>query len=98
MSLAPILQLPNVRNVPSPAGDTSPPGKNFLTDRIDKDHKADLREIAFNLWMACYSDEEIAEHVGYSRRLISEFLETIRSGENGTGAVYADLSEMDGLL
>jgi site-specific recombinase XerD len=33
MSLAPILPLPNVRNVPSPAGDTSPQGtKNFLAE------------------------------------------------------------------
>jgi type 1 fimbriae regulatory protein FimB len=32
MSPATVLQLPNVRNVPSPAGDTSPQGKNFLTE------------------------------------------------------------------
>jgi type 1 fimbriae regulatory protein FimB len=32
MSTATVLQLPNVRNVLSPAGDTNPQGKNFLTE------------------------------------------------------------------
>jgi integrase len=32
MSLAPVLQIPSVRNVPSPAGATDQRAKNFLTE------------------------------------------------------------------
>jgi len=63
------------------------------TSRIDKDLKVELRETAFNMWMGCYSDQEIADAVGFSRRSISEFTESLQVGENGIGAENADLSE-----
>ena len=43
--------------------------------------------------MGCYSDQEIADAVGFSRRSISEFTELLQVGENGIGAENADLSE-----
>ncbi len=63
------------------------------TSRIDKDLKAELRETAFNLWMGCYSQQEIAEAVGYSQKAISEFLESLQDIPNATGGENSNLSE-----
>ena len=37
-------------------------------------------------WLACHTQEEIAEAVGYSEKTIREFLDSLRNGENGTAA------------
>lgn len=61
------------------------------TSRIDKDLKVELRETAFNLWMACYSAQEIADAIGYSKPAIIEFTNFLQSVTDGTIAV-SDLS------
>jgi len=63
------------------------------TSRIDKDLKVELRETAFNMWMGCYSQDEIAGAIGYSEKVIREFLDLLRNGENGTVAENPVLSE-----
>ena len=51
--------------------------------RMDKDAKAELRERAFALWLACHTQEEIAEAIGYSRPAVSAFCESfVRNGES----------------
>ena len=46
-----------------------------LYDRLErKDVKDELRQQAFDLWLACHIQEEIAEAVGYSQRGIADFL------------------------
>jgi hypothetical protein len=49
-------------------GTTAAPGSGRYiresTSRIDKDLKVELRETAFEMWMGCYSQQEIAEAVG----------------------------------
>jgi len=57
-----------------------------VTSRIDKDLKVELRETAFNMWMACYGQKEIADQVGYSRQAVGEFLDLLQDAGNGTGA------------
>ena len=52
------------------------------TSRIDKDLKAELRETAFNMWMACHSAQEIADAVGYSEKAVREYLDLLRNREN----------------
>ena len=49
--------------------------------------------MAFNLWMGCYSQQEIADAVGYSEKAVREFLDLLRNGENGTDAENPVLSE-----
>ena len=44
-------------------------------------------------WYRCHTHEEIAEAVGYARRTITEFLESLQSFGNGTGAVSEHLLE-----
>lgn len=61
--------------------------------RIDKDLKAELRQTAFDMWMACHSHDEIAEAVGFSKRAIGELLISIQSGKNGTDSENAQSSE-----
>ena len=68
-----------------------------VTSRIDKDYKAELRQTAFDMWMACASQKEIAEAVGYSEPTIREFLDLLQNSGNGTDAVSAVLSENDEL-
>ena len=63
------------------------------TSRIDKDLKVELRETAFNMWMGCYSQQEIADEVGYTQKAISEFLESLQAIPNGTDAENSNLSE-----
>jgi hypothetical protein len=57
-----------------------------VTSRIDKDLKVELRETAFNMWMACYSQQEIADHIGYSKQAVSEFFNLLQLSINGTDA------------
>ena len=64
-----------------------------MTSRIDKDLKAELRETAFNMWMGCYSQQEIADEVGYGQPAIAEFTNLLQSIKNGTGAENDNLSE-----
>ncbi len=63
--------------------------------RMDKDAKADLRRLAFDMWLACYTHEEIAEKVGYKRRTVSDFLETVAFGGNGDSAISAQTLDPD---
>ena len=63
------------------------------TSRIDKDLKAELRETAFQLWMACHSQQEIAEEVGYAPGPVSEFLKSLQVFGNGIDAENEDSSE-----
>lgn len=44
-------------------------------------------------WMGCYSQQEIADAVGYSEKAVREFLDLLRNGENGTDAENPVLSE-----
>lgn len=64
--------------------------------RSDKDAKEAARREAFDLWLACRTQDEIAEAVGYSQPSVAEFLRSIirngksadsdKSGENGDDA------------
>ena len=45
--------------------------------RIDKDTKAARDKKIFNMWMACYTQEEIAEVVGLEQRSVGQILEKI---------------------
>ena len=68
------------------------------TSRIDKDLKVELRETAFNMWMRCYSQQEIAEAVGYGKQAVSEFLDFLQSSAFGMGAENGQLSENPELI
>jgi len=63
------------------------------TSRIDKDLKAELRQTAFDMWLACYTQGEIAEAVGYAAGPVSEFLKTLQFFGNATGGESEELSE-----
>ncbi len=63
------------------------------TSRIDKDLKAELRETAFQMWMACYSQQEIANEVGYTKQAVGEFLDLLQLSKNVTGSENGQLSE-----
>lgn len=63
------------------------------TSRIDKDLKVELRETAFNMWMGCYSQQEIAEAVGFGQPAINEFVKNLQLITNGTSAENDKLSE-----
>ena len=71
----------------------APRGAKSSISRIDKDLKVELRETAFNMWMACYSQQEIAEAVGYSREAVKEFVNFLQDGRNGTDSENANSSE-----
>lgn len=68
-----------------------------VTSRIDKDLKVELRETAFQMWMACHSQQEIAEAVGYAEKSVREFLDSLRNRENGTDAETPVSSEIPAL-
>lgn len=63
------------------------------TSRIDKDLKVELRETAFNMWMACHSQQEIAEEIGYAAGPVNEFLKTIQVFGNADTRENEDSSE-----
>ncbi len=62
------------------------------TSRIDKDLKAELRETAFNMWMSCYSQQEIADAVGYTQTAIAGFVKNLQVIKNSAGDVFDRLS------
>jgi hypothetical protein len=53
------------------------------TARADKDLKQALRKKAFDMWMACHTQDEIAEAIGYSRQAITKFLNESGFATNG---------------
>lgn len=53
----------------------------------------ELRETAFNLWMECRTQQEIADAVGYAIGPVNEFLKSLQSFGNGTDAESETLSE-----
>jgi hypothetical protein len=65
-----------------------------VTSRIDKDFKAELREVAFDMWLACYSQAEIAAEVGYSQDAISQFIKSLKLTTNGLDAVSRKVAEI----
>lgn len=63
-------------------------------DRTDKDVKAELKQKAFDMWLACHSHEDISEAIGYSRRAVSDLLDKIGDlGANGQLAASAQADE-----
>jgi hypothetical protein len=68
------------------------------TARIDKDYKAELRETAFNLWLSCATQPEIAEAIGYSEAVISEFVNSLQIFTNATGGVYEESAEKEPIV
>ena len=57
---------------------------------MDKDAKGELRERAFLMWLACHTQEEIAEAVGYSRQAIGSFLESFATKQESP---FSDISD-----
>lgn len=45
------------------------------TSRDDKDHKRELESKAFSMWIACHTQEEIAEATGWSQPTVKSFIE-----------------------
>ncbi len=45
------------------------------------------------MWMACHSQQEIAEAVGYAKGPVSEFLDSLQKFGNGAGAEMQQSSE-----
>ena len=52
-----------------------------------------LSQTAFNMWMGCYSQQEIADEVGYGKQAVSEFLDFLQSSAFGMGAENGQSSE-----
>ena len=64
-----------------------------VTSRIDKDLKVELRETAFAMWMACHTQQEIAEAIGYAQKAVSEFLDSLQVIPNGTDSEKYNVAE-----
>jgi DNA methylase/ParB-like nuclease domain len=47
------------------------------TSRDDKDHKKELEETAFRLWLACATQQEIADSTGWSQPTVASFIEKL---------------------
>jgi hypothetical protein len=45
------------------------------------------------MWLACYTQAEIAEAVGYSEQAISQFVKSLNFPTNGAGAVSGEIDE-----
>jgi transcriptional regulator with XRE-family HTH domain len=45
------------------------------TSRDDKDYKRELESKAFSMWLACHTQEEIADATGWSRPTVTSFVE-----------------------
>lgn len=45
------------------------------------------------MWLACYSQEEIAAEIGYAQKAVSEFLNSLQLIPNGTDAVSYNIDE-----
>lgn len=56
-------------------------------------YNVELRETAFNMWMGCYSLQEIADAVGYDKGAISKSLDLEQLLKNGDEAESQHLSE-----
>lgn len=54
---------------------------NWLS-RIDKDQKEERDTAIINLWLACHTQEEIAQAVGVTQQGIGKFIEEIQQKEN----------------
>jgi len=65
----------------------------MITSHIDKDLKSELRETAFQMWMACYTQQEIAKEIGFAQPAIAEFTKNLQVIRNGTHAKNDNLSE-----
>ena len=50
------------------------------------------------MWLACYTQAEIAEAVGYSEQAISQFVKSLNFPTNGAGAVSEESAENSGLV
>ena len=64
---------------------------------IDKQLKQELRETAYDMWMQCYSTQEIADNIGFSKSVVGEFTNLLQSSENETEFVSGQSSENDQL-
>jgi len=49
------------------------------------------------MWMQCYSTQEIADNIGFSKSVVGEFTNLLQSSENGTETVSDVSSENDQL-
>jgi len=45
------------------------------------------------MWMGCNSQQEIADEIGYSKQVVSEFLDSVQLSGNGTGSISGLSSE-----
>ena len=68
------------------------------TSRIDKDYKVELRDSAFQMWLSCHTQEEIAEAIGYSQKAVNEFINSLQFIPNGTEAVWNKTDENASLV
>ena len=50
------------------------------------------------MWLAYYTQEEIAAAIGFSRPAVSQFLKSIKEFSNGIGAVSEESAENSGLV
>ena len=66
-----------------------------VTSRIDKDLKAELRQTAFEMWLACHTQQEIADAVGYGQPAIAEFSKSLQSIINASDGENDNSSEND---
>ena len=84
-------QLPSIMSV-TPRTITS------WVSRIDKDRQAELRQIAFDLWLACHTQEEITERLNIPQQTISrmvqeDFTQIGKLSELGkTAAAFGDFT------
>lgn len=60
---------------------------------ISNPQGVELKETAFNMWMACYSAQEIADEIGYSKAAVVEFTNFLQSVRNAGSFVSDRLSE-----
>ncbi len=68
------------------------------TSDTDKAVKTELRETAFNLWLSCHTQQEIADAIGYSRPHVTEFLKLsgfVGNEENAVSDKSVDSGEDD---
>ena len=82
-------------------------GAKVVTVRDDDDEKlfpvfgemkgdragVELRETAFNLWMECRTQQEIADAVGFAQQSVADFLKNLQLTGNGTDAEIGNVAE-----
>ena len=64
-------------------------------ERMDKDAKAELRQRAFNMWLACHTQQEIADEIGYSKPAVNAFLDSLFTNGDVTVSEQTDDSDDD---